>query len=55
MLDVVKDKLHVSEIGYVALKVAGAHDALCDGDINIKALCNGKMHEQKRWRLASCA
>jgi hypothetical protein len=50
MLDVVKDKLHVlgiSEISYDALKIAGAHDALCDDDLNIKALCNGKIHEQK--------
>jgi hypothetical protein len=51
MLDVVKDKLHVlaiSEIGYDALKIAGAQDALCDDDLNIKALCNGKIHEKKR-------
>ena len=51
MLDSVRDKLHVlaiSDIGYGALKVEGAQDALCDDDLNINALCNGKIHEQKR-------
>jgi pimeloyl-ACP methyl ester carboxylesterase len=51
MIDCIKDKLQViaiGEIGYDALKVAGAQDALCDDDLNIKALSNGKIHEQKR-------
>lgn len=51
MIDRIKDKLQVleiGEIGYDSLKITGAQDTICDDDLNIKELCNGKIHEQKR-------
>lgn len=51
MIDRIKEKLQVleiGEIGYDYLEIAGAQDKICDDDLNIKALCNGKIHEQKR-------
>jgi pimeloyl-ACP methyl ester carboxylesterase len=40
--------LAIEDIGFETLKVIGAQDAICDDDLNIVPLSNGKIHEQKR-------
>ncbi len=50
-IDSVKGDLQVSEcseVDYGSLKIKGAQDCICDDDLNVKPLCNGKIHEQKR-------
>lgn len=51
MIGCIKDDLQVLEIGkieYGSLKIMGAQDAICDDDLNINPLNNGKIHEQNR-------
>lgn len=51
MINCVKDDLEVlkiEDVNFGCLKVTGAQDAICLDDLNIKPLCNGTLHEQKR-------
>jgi len=51
MLDSVSDDLtiiNVDAIDYDGLKIQGAQDAICIDDLNIKPLCDGTLHSQKR-------
>ncbi len=51
MLDKVSGELEIltnSQINYAQLKINGAQDHICWDDLNIKALSNGVLHEQKR-------
>lgn len=51
MLDSVSDDLtiiNVDAIDYDGLKINGAQDAICIDDLNIKPLCDGTLHSQKR-------
>ena len=56
MLETVSDKLTiltVDEIDYDGLKITGAQDAICIDDLNIKPLCDGTLHSQKRTKTNS--
>lgn len=40
--------LNIHTINYTDLKIKGAQDSIGTDDLNIKPLCDGKLHEQKR-------